>query len=82
MQSPEAMVPSRWGRSPGRRAATLQLVQSQIESGAPARMMTMMPLRRPGWPDEVAKAILFLASDLGSYISGANIVVDGAQSLR
>jgi NAD(P)-dependent dehydrogenase (short-subunit alcohol dehydrogenase family) len=42
----------------------------------------MMPLGRTGWPDEIAKAVLFLSSDMASYVSGTNIVVDGGQSLR
>ena len=39
------------------------------------------PSRRFGTPDEVAKAILFLASDEASYIVGQEIVVDGGMSL-
>lgn len=39
------------------------------------------PIRRFGAPDEVAKAILFLASDDSSYLVGEEIVVDGGMSL-
>lgn len=62
---------------------TQQGLQAALDSGAFATMLTtMMPLGRPGWPDEIAKAVLFLASDLGSYVSGTNLMVDGAQHLR
>jgi hypothetical protein len=39
-----------------------------------------LPLGRPGEPDEVAAAVLFMASDGASYINGAVISVDGAAS--
>ena len=41
----------------------------------------MSPSGRPGEPEEVAKAIAFLASDESSYIHGASLAVDGGYSV-
>jgi NAD(P)-dependent dehydrogenase (short-subunit alcohol dehydrogenase family) len=41
------------------------------------RAAAMYPLGRPGWPDEIAKAIKFLISDDASFVTGHALVVDG-----
>jgi NAD(P)-dependent dehydrogenase (short-subunit alcohol dehydrogenase family) len=35
------------------------------------------PLGRIGTPEDIAKAVYFLVSDLSTWVSGANLVVDG-----
>ncbi len=40
--------------------------------------VSMVPMKRGGTPEEVAKVALFLASDLSSYVSGQVIQVNGA----
>ena len=44
------------------------------------QFVTMIPMRRGGEPEEVAKVALFLASDLSSYVSGQVIQVNGAMA--
>jgi 2-deoxy-D-gluconate 3-dehydrogenase len=39
--------------------------------------LARIPMRRMGAPDDIARAALFLASDLASYATGTQIVVDG-----
>jgi hypothetical protein len=41
------------------------------------RIVSMIPLGRPGQAEEVARVILFLASDEASYVTGAAWCVDG-----
>jgi len=39
------------------------------------------PLGRVGVPEDIANAIAFVASNDASFITGINLVVDGAESL-
>lgn len=40
-----------------------------------------VPLGRKGTPDDIAHAVLFLASNAASYITGQNVIVDGGWTL-
>ena len=42
------------------------------------RISAQIPLGRPGEPEEVANAFLYLASDMASYVTGEILSVDGA----
>jgi NAD(P)-dependent dehydrogenase (short-subunit alcohol dehydrogenase family) len=59
--------------TPAIRAATGgdQAIIDQLESA--------IPMRRSGRPEEVAAAILFLASDEASFITGVELPVDGGK---
>ena len=46
-----------------------------------ADIASRVPLGRLGAPQDIAGAMLFLASDLASYITGQTIIVDGGSTL-
>jgi 3-oxoacyl-[acyl-carrier protein] reductase len=47
-----------------------------------AAAVARSPMGRLGTPEEVANAVVFLASPAASYISGTNLIVDGAATTR
>lgn len=55
---------------------------AQVPAGVDMKAMieaftARIPMHRMGEPDDIGKAALFLASDLSSYMTGSQIVVDG-----
>ena len=47
-----------------------------------ADLISRVPMKRIGQPEEVAEAILFLASDKASFITGASLAADGGKLAR
>ena len=58
-----------------RREALLKMRVDVIKTGI--NFMNRLPLGRMGDPDEVARVVVFLASELSSYVHGTFIPVDG-----
>lgn len=46
-----------------------------------ANLMTLVPYKRIGEPDDIAQAAVWLASDAADYVTGATLFVDGGMTL-
>jgi 3-oxoacyl-[acyl-carrier protein] reductase len=57
----------------GSRAQAAGITEQQIYD----RWAAEVPLRRLGRPEEIADAIVWLASDRAAYVTGQTIIVDG-----
>jgi len=57
------------------------IIDTSMQEGVPAEQMELLmkniPMGRLGTAEEVANTLMFLASDLSSYITGQNISVNG-----
>ncbi len=71
--------------APKEQAEKLQREGEEVALGIPDSMRQaaakMIPLERPGTPEEAASAMLFLASPLSNYISGQVLEVTGGSDL-
>lgn len=54
-------------------------IDTSILSPGTEKIVEQLPLRRLGTPDEVAKAIYFLCTDASSYVTGAELHINGGQ---
>ncbi|MFV2092051.1 MAG: SDR family oxidoreductase, partial [Hyphomicrobiales bacterium] len=54
-------------------------IETSILSPGTQNLVSEIPLRRLGQPEEVAKAIYFLCTEQSSYVSGAELHINGGQ---
>ena len=67
--------------SPGVTATTMSLRSGETDVDRAARVQGSIPLGRVADPGEVAEAVLWLASEQASYVTGHDLLVDGGQVL-
>lgn len=55
---------------------------SQLDDATRNHLISLHPMGRLGKPEEIAKAVTFLASDDASFVTGASLLVDGGYTAQ
>jgi NAD(P)-dependent dehydrogenase (short-subunit alcohol dehydrogenase family) len=58
-----------------------EIKTEMVSSATEAHFSPLIPMRRIGAPEEVAKVVFFLCSDAASYVTGEEIQINGGQHL-
>ena len=55
---------------------------NQLDEAMKNHLISLHPIGRLGKPEEIAKAVVFLASDDASFVTGSNLLVDGGYTAQ
>lgn len=55
---------------------------NQLDEAMKNYLISLHPIGRLGKPEEIAKAVVFLASDDASFVTGSNLLVDGGYTAQ
>ncbi len=55
------------------------MVQAVPKDVVEKSILPMIPVNRLGEPEEIARAVVFLASDDAGYITGSTLTINGGQ---
>jgi cyclopentanol dehydrogenase len=61
---------------------TEMIAEMKADEAAWTRRLQLLPMRRPGAPEEIAYGVLYLASDESSYMTGSELVIDGGTTAQ
>lgn len=66
--------------SPGTTETSMN--KADLTGSKRGEMEARVPLGRLGKPEDIAKPVVFFLSDMAAYVSGQNLIVDGASSIN